>query len=490
MEPVLTMVIRSCAAASGLGLAAWLVWVIVHASLAPSILLPAAAALVGLTLIRPTWGVYATIAIAPLLGRFTEVFGTAYFVPAEVLFYAAFSGWLLHMGLHGGDWKPTAVHPWVLIWGVVIACSVLVEMKAEPVRQMPGGWLQRVPDLFTGYPKEAPLYPLRAAFTYFAGIAAFVLIGQSVRHDRERERLIQVLTAVSVLVCGYAGYQFVTGSDLHLGVSVQSTLTDKAALGGYFALMMGLVLGQTRSLGWSRIAGFVLLPVCVAGLYFSRSGNAWLAVAVLLLIVVAVQMRSFWTQRRGTVAIQSGLLLVVVAGLAVGVAQNMDTRIERGRLKRPLYWMASMDALRDHPVWGIGVGRIFTTPYTNRRGLSGAHAHNDVLQVATELGLVGVGAWLALLMVWGRETRRQLGDSPDAASAWTQVALLLGAAGFLLAGLGENLLGYVEQQVLLGSVLGAAPRPSGRGASVKVWWLAAGWGLVVVLSVLLRQPLP
>ncbi len=490
MEPLLTMVIRSCAAASGLGLAAWLVWAIVHASLAPSILLPAVAGLVGLTLIRPIWGVYATIAVVPLLGRFTEVFSTAYFVPAEVLFYAALSGWLLHMGLRGGEWKPAAVDPWILVWGVVIACSALVEMKAEPVQQMPDGWVQRVPDLFTGYPHAASLYPLRVAFTYFAGIAAFVLVGQSMRHDRERERLIQVLAAVSVLVCGYAAFQFVTGTDLHLGVSVQSSLTDKATLGGYFGLVVGLVLGQTRSRGWSRVAGFLLLPVCLAGLFFSRSGNAWLAVAVLLLIVIAIQLRGLGSRHRGKVAIQLGALLVIVAGLAVGIADNIDTRIERGHLKRPIYWMASIDGLRDNPVWGVGVGRIFTMPYAKQRGGLQTHAHNGVLQVAAELGLVGLGAWLALLAVWGRETRRQLGRSPSAEPAWAQVALLLGAAGFLLAGLGENLLGYVEQQILFGSVLGAAACSGGRGAGARAWWFAAGLGLFVVLSALFRQPLP
>ena len=489
MEPLLTMVIRSGALVSGVALAAWLAWAIVHASLAPKILLPAVAGLVGLTLVRPIWGVFAVAAIVPLLGRFVDVFGTAHFVPAEVLFYAAFGGWLLHVGVRGGDWRPAAVDPWMLMWGLVIGCSAAVELKAEAVQVMPGGWMQRAPDLFTGYPHESPLYFLRAAFTYCACMAAFVFVGQSVREDRDRERLVRILTAASVVVCAYAVYQVLTGANLHLGVSVQSTLTDKATLGGYFALMTGLVLGQTRSAGWSRAAGYLLLAVCAIGLWCSQSGNAWLAVSVLLLIIGVVKVKGFRHQPRRMTVVQLVVLLLVVVVLAVGIADNVETRIERGHLKRPLYWMASFDALWNYPVWGVGVGGVYTMPYTPMRGVRQAHAHNDLLHIGTELGLVGMAAWLVLLGVFGREAWRKLRGSRPDGSEWARISLLLGAMSFLLAGFGENLLGYVEQQLLFGSVMGAMAHPGGRRAGADVWWFAVGVGLVLLLSVWFRQPL-
>jgi O-antigen ligase len=65
----------------------------------------------------------------------------------------------------------------------------------------------------------------------------------------------------------------------------------------------------------------------------------------------------------------------------------------------------------DHPVLGVGFGRFYDAklPYLSDRrqqieleSIRGLHHHNTLLSILTETGLVGIAAFMAVLIAWVR----------------------------------------------------------------------------------------
>jgi O-antigen ligase len=172
--------------------------------------------------------------------------------------------------------------------------------------------------------------------------------------------------------------------------------------------------------GYRRAAWLGLLSLHVAGLLVNigRSGQA--AFAVTLLIMVPV-----YLSRRSRRAAAGGLLAVLVAlFLAYSIVPRFHRRVDtaimeieqtvtehryRGSLgKRIAGVIVATEMIRSHPVLGTGVGAnmpefrtLLDTRYQQLRdGIYWfPHLHNQYLQVATELGLVGLASMLYIFFV-------------------------------------------------------------------------------------------
>ena len=66
---------------------------------------------------------------------------------------------------------------------------------------------------------------------------------------------------------------------------------------------------------------------------------------------------------------------------------------------------------KDNPIFGVGFGRFFDRklPYLSDRSqdfelesLRPLHHHNTLLSLLTETGMIGLAAFIALLVAWAR----------------------------------------------------------------------------------------
>jgi O-antigen ligase len=501
--------LRGFAAALSVLLAAWLGWVVLHAGLAPAFMLPSLLGLAALGTIRPLFAAYVNIALLPMLGSLVLVLELPYFVPAELFTYAAVCGWLLHIGVFGWNWRPMALHPWLIVWATLACVSIAVEMKVSVWGEAGGALLQRLPDLFTGYDRQSHLYPIRAGFTILGGVVSFVFISQCVRTARETSRMLRTLLWAGVGVSTYAVVQYITGMDLHMGLLVHSTLRDQASLGAYLVLVLGIALGyRAGSYSGNRVTAVLALMACAVGLLCSQSRTAWLAA----LILVAVLLYRWLGRVRDWSHVRRSATLLALASVAlaigVAVAQRLDTQGKYGSLMSPLwqglnpdrpgspsfnrlpFWRAALDGMSERPVWGIGVGRFTSTPYVLERRTKIANAHNDFLQIGSELGLAGLSVWLGILGSWFlalRERHRKMAPSDE---SWQLKALALGIGGYLLAGLAGHSLIYEEQQLIFMSALALGAREDAKSLSARQRWIVGGVCLLILASFVIRHPLP
>lgn len=198
--------------------------------------------------------------------------------------------------------------------------------------------------------------------------------------------------------------------------------THKNALGRY--MMLGLVVclallsGQRGSL---RVALASMAVLCVVLMIGAQS-----ATATILLLAVALLYALLRTCTRFSGPTRIALLSLLLAGMTAAAvflsdASNLENALALlGRdttlTQRTRIWEAGFDAIALHPWLGYGyeafwqsaAGTSFALHYTIWQV---PHAHNGLIEIWLELGVVGIALLLWLLAELGRHMLRPL--DPD-----------------------------------------------------------------------------
>lgn len=194
----------------------------------------------------------------------------------------------------------------------------------------------------------------------------------------------------------------------------------------FSTLVIGaLLLTQSRS-GWFGGTAGLLALISLRGLGSRRRWARWLGV---ILPVAAITLAVILTLQFAPQLLQENLYDKIIRNPVeemVGSISLAD-RVE--------IWSRALYAIQDFPLTGCGLGTfsrvvpLFYPLFTISPGTEITHAHNIFLQTALDLGLPGLVAYLALLMIaialcW-RQTR-------TGKNRWTR-AVALGLAGGLIA---------------------------------------------------------
>ena len=116
-------------------------------------------------------------------------------------------------------------------------------------------------------------------------------------------------------------------------------------------------------------------------------------------------------------------------------------------------WSSGVRIIRDRPWTGVGMGAMVRTyahyrepdsPVDPKRRIG--HLHNNIIQITTERGLLGLACWLWIWGAYGYHTWRiyeHLGPENKLARALV-VGSLASVIGFHIEGLFENTFGDSE----------------------------------------------
>ncbi len=221
----------------------------------------------------------------------------------------------------------------------------------------------------------------------------------------------------------------------------------------FIPLIAALLIQRVRQarlrLGWFLsllgLVGALALTVTVLLLTQSRLSYASAALGLLLLGML----------QKGWVRILSVALLVLGVGVVayVGFAPVADAMFDVHMVStldsdvswagRAETWRRALRVIRDHPLTGIGFDTLF--PVIHARyptfllpaGQDVTHAHNFFLQVALDLGLPGLLAFLWLLVAWVRMVWQVRQRAVSPAYRALALGLLCGGAAQLLFGVAD-----------------------------------------------------
>jgi hypothetical protein len=156
---------------------------------------------------------------------------------------------------------------------------------------------------------------------------------------------------------------------------------------------------KPKSLFWN--IAFVALPVSALlfGLFLTHSRGDLLA--LMLIAIVAAR------KRIGTVAALVVAGGMFIAATALHFTGGREISAASGASRTEL-WGDSLQLLRSHPIFGIGIGGL-----ADALGLT---AHNSILVCAAELGLFGLYFWSLFLLSTVRDaltTAKSQGSTPE-----------------------------------------------------------------------------
>lgn len=340
---------------------------------------------------RPEWAVVALCLVSPV--------GLLYVGAAQVVTVVAIGviGVMIGSRWSSGDqpFPPIALSGAILFWTV----SVLLSMVLSP------------------YPADAALF---GAWLIVSGLLALAVPG--IVDTRERLRPVIYAWLISAIVI------VVAGPAIKPPTPAQSGETEAAYGGavivgratsvfgqpneyGVYCMMLlmvsvGVLIGAR---GWLRLLAAATAVATATGLIQSYSRGAWIGAIVGLIVLIIVEPRA----RRPVIG--AGVLVVVgLAGYAAAVPSNPTIELVTSRFdsivnpaanpfdERPAIVAEGVRQFAAFPVFGVGPNAYPVEGATSRsveQTVGGLHAHNTVLTVAAEQGLVGVAAMLAIMAV-------------------------------------------------------------------------------------------
>lgn len=249
-------------------------------------------------------------------------------------------------------------------------------------------------------------------------------------------------------------------------------------------------------------------------IFFQKCGLIALLLA-LIITILAVKSRGAFVSLAATGFFLTilknkklGMLFVLFCCIAVflptpwgSIFQKLQKRHDPFAYQRIDIWQSSLRMAADYPIFGVGLGMYkfygmeYNFPVEHQIARYGKYlniAHSDFLQIATELGIVGLMLFLAGIgrMAW--YSLRGLRTSP---LTWPVAAATAGAAGLLIHGLFSTLLtspalalvGCIFVAILLDAAT-AYRQTSLVLHTRRVWYAALGFAVFCLLIPVIVYP--
>ncbi|NJO11187.1 MAG: hypothetical protein HC873_17815 [Leptolyngbyaceae cyanobacterium SL_1_1] len=402
-------------------------------------------------------------------------------------------GWLAVAALVFFTWLPSSYFrmvgwPWILIWQLGFLAMGLwviwmLRQFAVPFRPLGYGLDWLVGLLAVGM-------VVSAAFSQFPTVAAWNIV---------------LVLCYGLLLYGWHNYVAGAAAKRHLlwlGLAVTGTTTSLISLahwqpnanmwrsgdfssairnasplghhnfvGGYLVLVLPLVTTfALAQKGWRRWLGLLAALIVLVALYVSGSRGAYLGFVVWAIAAMGIALwRSRGRQRRwlaagslvGLIVIGAGIgsnprVRDLIGGIHFGTGAQAAVTVADGPA-RDRYFMlqTAKNILRDRPLLGVGPGNMARVsnlyrPIETGTGLDHVQQlHNMPVQLAGELGAIGIGLYvgwvLALGWLWLRLDRREL-EARDR-------LLLSGVGGSFLAYGVSSLTDYQLENIGIASTL-------------------------------------
>lgn len=213
-----------------------------------------------------------------------------------------------------------------------------------------------------------------------------------------------LVVLVSVLYGGLSGIGILDGG-FHILPEYERSIGGVPALRGIAThpnilgpiAALTVLLSLPIAWGQRRVGPWLIPGLATVGLLWTQSRSAILGAALALLAWFLV---GRWPQIRGYLLGMATLVMIAPAFVAISVWRDYlpIDGLFTGRL---LAWSIGLMAFGVHPIFGFGPD-VFSGPFWNEHpGLywQPLHAHNQLIELAAQAGLVGVTSLLGLMLV-------------------------------------------------------------------------------------------
>ena len=254
----------------------------------------------------------------------------------------------------------------------------------------------------------------------FVYIAIYFLIVNNLKTEADIKRLLTAILCTSLILGIYGLLQYSNILELTPRVTnerICSAYYNSNHYAGYLAMITPIPIALFLFLPWgkSTIPLILLSILLIVNLALSYSwGSIGFGVGVIFLIFTRI-----WLSKRKELVITIGaLVLISFAILGVVSMLSRTPKLPENTLSarythmvnfasismgtRLFMYKNTIPLILDHPYLGTGIGmfRYAFTPYRPpQRTNFWWYAHNDYLQIASEIGLIGLAVFLFLVII-------------------------------------------------------------------------------------------
>jgi O-antigen ligase len=275
--------------------------------------------------------------------------------------------------------------------------------------------------------------------------------------EKYRGIVVSALMIGVVIVSVYAFVQNTTGFEYRgraltpapdFGFRAIGTFHNELTFGNFFAVMAmtflgaGVIAFRDALPKWRIIfLGAALLSAVASGLSYSRGSLLAMVPGTIVGCWLLARYRARWVA-----------LAVLVIGIGFiyahpGIIYRMTTEIVTDQtadnvMSRQYIWTHTLSVVGDNLIYGTGPGQfraayLTTLPENVKERAKHSHAHNDLLTVAAETGIIGTGLFAVLWLTVIMQTIKGI----KLVSSFHQmlpVAAIFGITAFLITGLTES----------------------------------------------------
>lgn len=264
---------------------------------------------------------------------------------------------------------------------------------------------------------------------------------------------------------------------------VFSSVGNPNMLGGYLVMAAlaaaGWIVATRR--GWLRGALGLLLAALLPCLFWTKTRAAWLGLAAGLVVFAILLRRAGYfaalRRHKQVAAIVLGFVALLALNASIylyrPVMERFATAGTAARVRLTM-WQGAFGMFASRPVLGHGPGtfqvvfpRYRPTDFRDperRISYNTLHAHNEILETAAELGIVGLACFGAFLAAFFRGVWRRAARGGPGAPLLTGIAA--GAAGILV----QSLFGVAYRWIVCPTVFWVLAGLAGADLAAQGRW--------------------
>ena len=289
-----------------------------------------------------------------------------------------------------------------------------------------------------------PLESLLEVIRFGTLVVIVVVLGRLITDERRMRLVLMAAIGSSIVPLIVAFSQLTSGEGYFTAAGlgrIRGTFLHSNPFAAYLFLMITLIVSlyPHGSRRW-KLALAGLGFACGGAMLMTYARGAWLATILAMVVIGVLQDRRVL----GLLGMTLVVIALAVPSVGVRLSDLSETRKASGEPGNSLVWRIQywqqVLTLQDNPLLGIGFKEVELT------NAAAKAPHNDPIRVYVETGMIGLAAYVWLLVRLGVEARTSLRRAPRGLPRGLAVAFAAAWTGFVVLSLTANV---ITQLVIL-----------------------------------------
>ena len=276
---------------------------------------------------------------------------------------------------------------------------------------------------------------IRDYVTIIAYFLTYFLILNNLKSEKQFHYFIITFFSISSIVAIFAiiqYYDFNPYFNLMNKNEITSTIGQKNWISNYISMIFPVIFSYflLEKIKKNKILYFFLLSILYATLIICQSRGIWISTSITLILAICIiikfnLLKIFQENKKW-------LTLLLITFLIITIIYSTDNFLNKSAITVPqraistfdeqdpsintrlLMWKTTFEMIKDRPIFGSGIGTFkmnylfYQAEFLNNNSYfikysgNAKEAHNEYLQIAAELGLLGLGIFLYIIYLFYR----------------------------------------------------------------------------------------